>query len=134
MTIVTTVGAMMDAIKQASDMDGPERPRTEGNVTRIPTEFETRLRMMIAFEAQQQARQAVIRQIKMEGKAKVSLMPRAEITRLANEHLRRNAAELLAQAEASGAVQNLQLAHERRAVDAQANCCAQSHGQNGEPK
>ena len=76
--------------------------------------------MMIAFEAQQQARQAVIRQIKMKGKAKVSLMPRAEITRLANEHLRRNAAELLAQAEASGAVQNLQLAHERRAVDAQA--------------
>ena len=100
----------------------------------IPTEFETRLRMMIACEAQQQARQAVIRQIKMEGKAKVSLMPRAEITRLANEHLRRNAAELLAQAEASGAVQNLQLAHERRAVDAQAELLCTSQVQNGEPK
>ena len=36
MTIVTTVGAMMDAIKQASDTDGPERPRTEGNVRASP--------------------------------------------------------------------------------------------------
>jgi hypothetical protein len=25
----------------------PERPRTEGNVTRIPTAFETRLRQML---------------------------------------------------------------------------------------
>ena len=48
----------------------------------------------------------MIRKIKAQG-GKVSLMARAEITRLANAHLRAHAAELLAQAEASGVVQNL---------------------------
>ena len=32
----------------------PERPRQEGSLTRIPTSFETRLRMMIIWEARLQ--------------------------------------------------------------------------------
>jgi hypothetical protein len=63
--------------------------------------------MLVAWEARQQARQAVIRRLKAEGKVKVSLMSRASITRLAMAHLRAHEAELLAQAEASGAVQRL---------------------------
>jgi hypothetical protein len=70
--------------------------------------------MMIAWEARREAREEVKRKLKAQG-VKVSLMARAEITRLANAHLRAHAAELLAQAEASGVVQNLRVAHERRA-------------------
>jgi hypothetical protein len=99
----------------------PEQPaRLRDGVHYIPTAFETRLRQLVALEARQQARQAVIRRLKAEGRVRVSLMSRVEITRLAQAHLRANAAELLRAAEASGAVQNLRLAHERRAVDAQA--------------
>ena len=47
----------------------------------------------------------VKRKLKQQG-VKVSLMA-SEITRLANAHLQRNAAELLRAAEASGAVQRL---------------------------
>jgi hypothetical protein len=43
-----------------------------------------------------EARQAIIRKLKAEGKVKVSLLSRAEITRLAEAHLREHAAELLA--------------------------------------
>jgi hypothetical protein len=71
----------------------PERPHLRGNVHYIPTEFETRLRMLVAWEARQRARQEVIRRLNAEGKVRVSLMSRAEITQLANEHLRRNATE-----------------------------------------
>jgi hypothetical protein len=112
----------------------PGRTRREGNVTFIRTEFETRLRQLVIWEARQQARQAIIRKIKSEGKAKVSLMSAAQISSLANAYLKAHAAELLAQAEASGAVQNLRLAHERRAVDAQAELLCTSQVQNGEPK
>jgi hypothetical protein len=66
-----------------------------------------------------EAREIVKWKLKAQG-VKVSLLSAVTITQLANAHLRRNAAELLAAAEASGAVQNLRLAHERRAVDAQA--------------
>jgi hypothetical protein len=126
--IPPTRGPTDDATREA------ERPHLRGNVHYIPTEFETRLRMLVAWEARQQARQAVIRRLKAEGKVRVSVMSRAEITRLANEHLRRNATELLAAAERSGVVQNLRLAHERRAVDAQAELLCTSQVQNGEPK
>jgi DNA helicase TIP49 (TBP-interacting protein) len=61
--------------------------------------------MMIAWEARREAREIVKRKLKQQG-VKVSLMAASEITRLANAHLQRNAAELL-RAEASGAVQRL---------------------------
>ena len=48
----------------------------------------------------------VKRKLKQQG-VKVSLMAASEITRLANAHLQRNAAELLRAAEASGAVERL---------------------------
>ena len=82
----------------------PPRPRLRGNVHYLESDFATRLRQLVIWEARQQARQAVIRRIKAEGKVRVSLMSASEITHLANAHLREHAAELLAQAEASGAV------------------------------
>jgi hypothetical protein len=95
-------------------MEQPERPRQEGNVHISKTQLRARVQMMIAWEARREAREEVKRKLKAQG-VKVSLMARAEITRLANAHLRAHAAELLAQAEASGVVQNLRVAHERRA-------------------
>ena len=109
----------------------PGRTRREGNVVRIQTEFASRLRFLVLWEMRQQARQAVIRKIKAEGKAKVSLMSAGEITRLAMDHLRAHSAELLAAAEASGTVQNLRLEHERRVVDAQRKSLCECHDQNG---
>jgi hypothetical protein len=112
-------------------MEQPERPRLRGNVHYIETEFAARLRFLVLWEARQQARQAVIRRIKAEGKAKVSLMSAGEITRLAMEHLRAHAAELLAQAEASGAVRNLRLAHEQKLIDLAAKSLCSSPVQKG---
>jgi hypothetical protein len=109
----------------------PPRPRKQGNVIRIETEFATRLRQMVIWEARQQARQAVIRRIKAEGKAKVSLMATSEITRLANAYFKAHTAELLAAAEASGAVRNLRLAHEQKLVDLEAKCLCGSPVRNG---
>lgn len=109
----------------------PRRTRREGNVVRIRTEFATRARFMVLWEARQQARQAVIRRIKAEGKAKVSLMSAGEITRLAMEHLRAHAAELLAAAGASGTVRNLRLAHERKLVDLEAKSACECLVRNG---
>jgi hypothetical protein len=85
----------------------PERPRLRDGVHYIPTTFETRVRIAIAFVARQEARQAVIRRLKAEGKVRVSLMSASQITQLAKAHLRAHEAELLAQAERSGAVQRL---------------------------
>ena len=114
----------------------PERGRTrrEGNVTYLRTEFASRLRFLVLWEARQQARQAVIRKIKSEGKAKVSLMSSGEISRLAMEHLRANAAELLAQAEASGAVQNLTNSFRQKLVDLEAKSLIENPVQNGGAK
>jgi hypothetical protein len=61
---------------------------------------------MIIWEARLQAREIVKRKLKSEG-VKVSLLSASTITRLAQEHLRQHAAELFAQAEASGVVQRL---------------------------
>jgi hypothetical protein len=88
----------------------------------------------VIWEARQQARQAVIRRIKAEGKVRVSLMSASEITHLANAHLREHAAELLAQAEASGAVRNLRLEHERRRIDLQQKSLNETPVRNGEPQ
>jgi hypothetical protein len=60
-----------------------------------------------------EAREIVKRKLKAQG-VKVSLLSAVTIAQLANAHLRRNAAELLAAAEASGAVQNLKVSHGRR--------------------
>ena len=111
----------------------PPRPRLRDGVHYIPTTFETRVRMMIAFVARREAREIVKRKLKAQG-VKLSLTSAMTITQLANAHLRRHAAELLAAAEASGAVRNLRVAHERRAVDAQAELLCTSQVQNGEPK
>jgi hypothetical protein len=111
----------------------PGRTRREGNVIHIQTQFETRLRLMIIWEARQEARQAVIRKLKAEGRVRVSLLPRVEITRLAEAHLRAHAAELLAAAEASRVVQNLKVAHERRPVDRQEALLCSSPVRNEEP-
>lgn len=96
----------------------PEPPRLRDGVHYIPTTFETRVRMMIAYVARQEARQAVIRKLKQEGKVRVSLMSASAITQLAKAHLQRNAEELLRQAEASGAVQRLrrEMAHQASPV------------------
>jgi hypothetical protein len=80
--------------------------RVDGNVTQIETEFASRVRFLVIWEAQREAKQAVIRELKGEGR-RVSLMSAAELNRLAVAHLRANAAVLLAQAEASGIVQSL---------------------------
>jgi hypothetical protein len=91
-------------------------------------------RQMVIWEARQQARQAVIRRIKAEGKVKVSLMSAGEITSLANAHVREHAAELLAQAEASRVVRQLRLEHERRRVDPAAKSLCGNPVQNGGPQ
>jgi hypothetical protein len=109
----------------------PGRTRREGNVTYLRTAFATRLRFLVLWEMRQQARQAVIRKIKAEGKAKVSLMSAGEITRLAMDHLRAHSAELLAQAEASGAVQKLRLAHEQKLIDLAAKSLIETPVRNG---
>jgi hypothetical protein len=83
------------------------RPRVEGNVIRIETEFATRLRMLVIWEARRAARQAVIRKLKAEGRIKLAYLSASEITQLADAHLRAHAAELLAQAEASSIVRDL---------------------------
>jgi hypothetical protein len=83
------------------------RTRREGNVIRMQTQFATRVRLAVISLAKREAWQAIIRKIKADGKVKVSLMAASEITRQANAYLREHAAELLAQAEASGTVQKL---------------------------
>ena len=113
--------------------ESPEpRRRQEGNVVHLETQMRARVQMMLEWEMRREARE-IVKKNKAQG-VKVSLMAASEITRLANAHLRAHAAELLAKAEASGAVQNLRLAHERRAVDAQAELLCTSQVQNGEPK
>jgi hypothetical protein len=112
----------------------PERPRLrDGNVHYLETQFRARLRMMIEWEMRREAREIIKKKLKAQG-VKVSLMAASQISSLANAHLRAHAAELLAAAEASGAVQNLRVAHERRLVDAQAELLCTSQVQNGEQK
>ena len=53
-------------------MEQPERPRQQGYVHRIPTEFETRLRFMIIWNARLEAREAVKRKLKARKAADAS--------------------------------------------------------------
>jgi hypothetical protein len=112
----------------------PGRTRREGNVTYLRGEFATRVRQMVIWSAKREAREAVIRRIKAEGKVKVSLMSAGEISSLANAHLREHAAELLATAEASRVVQNLRLEISRKLVDLEAKSLCSSPVRNGGPK
>jgi hypothetical protein len=84
----------------------PARTRTDGNVTYLRTTFETRVRMLVEWEMRRVAREEVKRRLRAQG-VKLSLTSRAQITRLAMAHLRAHSEELLAAAEASGAVQRL---------------------------
>jgi hypothetical protein len=108
-------------------------PRVEGNVVRIPTAFETRVRMMVIWKAQREAREAVIRKLKAEGR-RVSLMSASQINALATAHLREHHRELFAAAEASGVVRNLQQKINRRAVDPKGELVCITPVQNGGPK
>jgi hypothetical protein len=78
------------------------------SLSRIPITFEMRVRHAIHWQMHRAAREIVIKRLKAEG-AKTTLMARSQITRLGLEYLRENQAELLAQAEASGAVQRLRV-------------------------
>jgi hypothetical protein len=61
----------------------------------------------------------------------VSLMSASELNTLAVAHLRANAAEQFAAAEASGVVQNLRFSFSRRHVDPPAKSLNECHAQNG---
>jgi hypothetical protein len=116
-------------------MTPPERPerqrRVEGNVVHLQTQLRARLRSMIVWEARLNAREIVKRKLKVEG-VKVSLLSASTITRLAQEHLRQHAAELLAQAEASGVVQKLRHSINARRAEPQAFLLCRCHARNGE--
>jgi hypothetical protein len=64
---------MVEATCSLSQAYCPERLRKEGNVVRIPTAFETRLRHMIIWEARLEAREIIKRKLKAEG-IRVSLL------------------------------------------------------------
>jgi hypothetical protein len=107
-------------------MPAYERPQAEGNVVRIPTAFDTRVRFAIITLARREAREAVKRQLRAEGR-RISLLSASEITQLADAHLREHAAEPLAQAEASSIVRNLAAEsvrkdHRNRTLALQAQC------------
>jgi hypothetical protein len=87
-------------------MEQPPRPRQEGNVHHLETQFRQRVQMMIAWEMRREAREIVKKKLKAQG-VKVSLLAASQITRLAMAHLRAHQEELLRAAEASGAVQRL---------------------------
>jgi hypothetical protein len=68
--------------------------------------------------AQQAAQRAVKRQIRSQGKIKLSAISAATLTRLGNDYLRSHP-ELLVEAAADPIVQNLRITNRRRAVDRQ---------------
>src|ERR1700722_17963621 len=72
----------------------------------------------IVILAQQAALRIVKRQIKAQGRVKLSTLSAATLTRIANDYLREHPA-LLADAAASPIVQNLTLAHRERRPAAQ---------------
>ena len=111
----------------------PGRTRREGKVVHIQTEFATRVRFMVISLAKREARKAVIRQLRAEGH-KPTLMSASEITSLANVHLRANAAELPAAAEASGTVQKLTNSFRQKLVDLEAKSLIENPVQNGGAK
>ena len=89
---------------------------------------------MVIWQAKRDAREAVTRRIKAEGKVKVSLMSSGQISSLANAHLREHAAELLAQAQASRSVQNLRSSFRQKLVDLEAKSLCSNPVRNGVPQ
>jgi hypothetical protein len=83
--------------------------------------------------AKREAREAVKRKLRAEGH-RPTLMSASEITSLANVHLREHAAELLAQAEASGVVRNLTNSFRQKLVDLEAKSLIENPVQNGGAK
>ena len=112
----------------------PGRTRREGNVVHIQTEFAARVRFMVISLAKREAREAVKRQLRAEGKVKVWLHSAAEINSLANAYLKAHAAELLAKAEASGTVQNLTNSVRQKLVDLEAKSLNETPVRNGGAK
>jgi hypothetical protein len=113
--------------------DKSDDMKQQGNVVRIPTAFETRVRLMLHWQAQRAAREIVVRELKAQG-IRTSLMSTNKITRLTLDYLCRHRAELLAQAEASGAVQHLRQTFSQRPVDPQAKSLNETLVQNGGAK
>ena len=88
--------------RNSNDTNGTARASTPGGQrppSRNPTPRASSDDDRLGGEAE--AREIVKRKLKQQG-LKVSLMAASEITRLANAHLQRNAAELLRAAEALG--------------------------------
>jgi hypothetical protein len=90
-------------------------------------------RFAIITLARREAREAVKRKLRAEGRVRVTLMSSSELNTLADEYLRAHAAELLA-AEGSSIVRNLTHSLKRKAVDLQAKSLNETHVQIGEPK
>jgi hypothetical protein len=105
----------------------------QGDVHRIPTAFETRVRLMLHWQTQRAARAIVIRELKAAG-IRTSLLSTTKITRLTLDYLCRHRAELLAEAEASGAVQHLRQTISQRPVDPTAKSLIETLVQNGGAK
>ena len=80
--------------------------------------------------AQQAAQRAVKRQIRSQGKIKLSAISAATLTRLGNDYLRSHP-ELLVEAAADPIVQNLGIVKRRRRVDRKRELLCESHAQNG---
>ena len=85
-------------------LETPERPPLRGGVHHIETEFATRVRMMIAYVARQEARQAVILRIKREGKV------------FNGDALRERSAQILTLAEEQGTIVPLMVGHRLMAM------------------
>jgi hypothetical protein len=60
----------------------PERTRREGNITYIQTQFATRVRSAIISLAKREAREAIKRKLRAEGKVRVTLLSASEINSL----------------------------------------------------
>jgi hypothetical protein len=103
---------------------------TSAKVVHIPITFEMRVRHAVIWQAQRAAREIVVRELKAQG-IRTSLMSSIKLTRLTLDYLCRHRAELLAQAEASGAVHHLRNSFERRPVDPQRKSLCECHDQNG---
>lgn len=133
MILTTTSEASQEDEPMTPQEDSkPGRTRREGNITHIRTEFATRLRFAIIWQAQRAARKIVVRELKAKG-IRTSLMSTNKLTRLTIDYLCRHRAELLAQAEASGVVQHLGQTISQRPVDPQAELLCECPVRNGEP-
>jgi hypothetical protein len=93
------------------------------------SELNPRQQSATVILARQAARNAVKRQIKRQGRVKLSMVPYGEITRLAEAYLREHR-ELYAQAAASPIVQDLGISIRKRRPRNQELPMCKSHVQN----